>query len=291
VAFSDYVQLMKLRIAALLLLVAAAGYVTTSRLQVDPWSFSILMVSGLLAAGGASALNHYADRDVDARMRRTAGRPLPQHRIDPPARALEFGLALSGLALGLAFLGINGLTAAMIGLGIAFYIGVYTLALKRTHPSNIVIGGFAGSCPALAGSAAAAGVISLPAALLALLVFLWTPGHFWVLAYRTRDDYRRVGIPMLPAVLDERSTVRAIAGSTALVPVATFAFLLTPSFGLAFLGVAAVAGAVLLLRTARFIRRPSMETALDGYKFSGLYLTLILAGAMLDAVLAIRILP
>jgi len=122
-------------------------------------------------------------------------------------------------------------------------------------------------------------------------VFLWTPGHFWVLAYRTRDDYRRVGIPMLPAVLDERSTVRAIAGSTALVPVATFAFLLTPSFGLAFLGVAAVAGAVLLLRTARFIRRPSMETAPDGYKFSGLYLTLILAGAMLDAVLAIRILP
>src|SRR5437867_2101352 len=166
---------MKLRIDALLLLVAAAGYVATSGPQVDPTRFGLLMASGLLAAAGASATNHYLDRDIDSLMRRTRARPLPQHRIDPPAHALEFGVSFLALGLGVAGFGINVLTAAMIGLGYAVYIGVHTLGLKRSHVSNIVIGGFAGSCPALAGSAAAANAISLPAALIAILVFLWTP--------------------------------------------------------------------------------------------------------------------
>ena len=288
-ALADYLALLKLRIAALLLLVAASGYLVTSGPAVQPVPFLLLMASGLLASAGASAVNHWADRDLDPVMVRTRDRPIPQGRV-PAVHALVLGVGLLAAAMALALL-VNVLTALFIVLGFVVYVFVYTLGLKRRSVWNIVIGGFSGSCPALAGSAAAANAVGLGPALIALLVFLWTPGHFWVLAYRTRDDYRRVGIPMLPAVLDERSTVRAIAGSTALVPVATFAFLLTPSFGLAFLGVAAVAGAVLLLRTARFIRRPSMETALDGYKFSGLYLTLILAGAMLDAVLAIRILP
>ena len=275
---------MKLRIAALLLLVAAAGYISTSRLQIDPVTFGVLMTAGVLASGGASAINHYIDRDLDAVMRRTAGRPLPQHRIDPPGRALGFGLGLSAAALALAYVGTNPLTAAMIALGSFFYVGVYTLGLKRTHVSNIVIGGFAGSCPALAGSAAAANAISLPAALLGLLVFLWTPGHFWALAYRSREDYRRAGIPMLPAVRDDQTTVRAIAVSTAIVPLSTFAFLMTPSFHIAFLVVAVVAGAIVLGLTARFVRHPSAETAWSGYKFSGMYLALILVGAIVDAV-------
>ncbi|MFA5896082.1 MAG: protoheme IX farnesyltransferase, partial [Thermoplasmata archaeon] len=160
---------MKLRIDALLLLVAAAGYVATSGPRINPVSFGLLMVTGLLAASGASATNHYLDRDVDAIMRRTSGRPLPMHRIEPAARALGFGIGLTAISLGVAYLWINPLTAAMIGLGYAVYVGVYTLGLKRTHVSNIVIGGFAGSCPALAGSAAAVNAISLPAALIALL--------------------------------------------------------------------------------------------------------------------------
>ncbi len=178
---------MKLRIDALLLLVAAAGYVATSGTRVDPVAFGLLMVTGLLASAGASATNHYLDRDVDAKMRRTSARPLPARRILPPARALAFGLGLTSIGLGVAYLWINPLTAAMIGLGYVIYVGVYTMGLKRTHVSNIVIGGLAGSCPALAGSAAAANAISLPAALIALLVFLWTPGHFWALAYRNRE--------------------------------------------------------------------------------------------------------
>src|SRR5438309_2484894 len=111
----------------------------------------------------------------------------------------------------------------MIGLGFVVYIGVYTLGLKRTHVSNIVIGGFAGSFPALAGSAAASNAISLPAILIALLVFLWTPGHFWALAFRSREDYRRAGLPMLPSVSDERTSVRAITFSSTVVAVASIA--------------------------------------------------------------------
>ena len=288
-AVADYIQLMKLRIDALLLLVAAAGYVATSGPAVDPTRFGLLMASGLLAAAGASATNHYLDRDIDSLMRRTRARPLPQHRIDPPAHALEFGVSFLALGLGVAGFGINVLTAAMIGLGYAVYIGVYTLGLKRSHVSNIVIGGFAGSCPALAGSAAAANAISLPAALIAILVFLWTPGHFWALAYRNRDDYRRAGLPMLPAVRDERTSVWAIAGSTAILAAASIAFVFTSAFDIVYMVVAGVAGAILLGLTAKFLWTPNAETAWAGYKFSGVYLALVLVGIMVDAVVRIPV--
>jgi protoheme IX farnesyltransferase len=289
VALSDYIGLMKLRIDALLLLVAAAGYVATSGIRIDPVRFSILIFAGFLGAAGASATNHYLDRDLDSVMLRTRGRPLPQRRIEPPAHALEFGLGLLALSLLVAGLGINLLTAAMIGLGFAIYIGVYTVGLKRTHVSNIVIGGFAGSCPALAGSAAAANAISLPAVLIALLVFLWTPGHFWALAFRSREDYRRAGLPMLPAVSDERTSARAIAISSAIVAAASIAFAFTSAFDALYLGFAAILGAVLLGLTARFLARPSPENAWAGYKFSGIYLTLLLFGMMADAILRIPV--
>jgi len=284
---SDYAQLMKLRIDALLLLVAAAGYIATSGVAVDAWRFGLLMLAGLLGAAGASATNHYLDRDLDSVMHRTRTRPLPQHRIEPPAHALEFGVGLLILSLAIAGLGINLLTAVMIGLGYAVYIGVYTVGLKRTHVSNIVIGGFAGSCPALAGSAAAANSISLQAVLIALLVFLWTPGHFWALAYRSREDYRRARLPMLPAVWGERTSALAIAGSTAIVAVASIAFFFTSAFDAIYLAVSIVAGVVLLGLTAKFIAHPSPENAWAGYKFSGIYLAIVLVGMMADAILRI----
>ena len=288
-SLSDYVELMKLRIDALLLLVAAAGYVATSGTAVDPWRFGLLMLAGLFGAAGASATNHYLDRDLDSVMQRTHARPLPQHRIDPPAHALEFGLALLVLSLAIAGVGINLLTALMIGLGYAVYIGVYTLGLKRTHVSNIVIGGFAGSCPALAGSAAAVNSMSLQAGLIALFVFLWTPGHFWALAYRSREDYRRAGLPMLPAVWDERASALAIAGSTAIVALASVAFFFTSAFDAVYLGVAVISGGILLGLTAKFVAHPSPETAWAGYRFSGVYLALVLFGMMADAILRIPV--
>jgi heme o synthase len=289
VALSAYVELMKLRIDALLLLVAAAGYVATSGAQIDGLRFSLLLITGFLAAAGASATNHYLDRDLDAVMHRTQARPLPQRRIEPPAHALEFGLGLAVLGVAIAGIGINLLTAAMIGLGFAVYIGVYTLGLKRAHVSNIVVGGFAGSCPALAGSAAAANILSLPALLIALLVFLWTPGHFWALAYRSREDYRRARLPMLPAISDDRTAIWAIAGSTGLVAVVAIAFALTSAFQALYLVVAVASGVVLLGITGRFLADPSPETAWVGYKFSGIYLTLLLLGMMADAILRIPV--
>src|SRR5207253_4839149 len=278
---------MKLRIDSLLLLVAAAGYIATSGAHIDPVRFGLLMLAGFLGAAGASATNHYLDRDLDLVMHRTRTRPLPQRRIEPPAHALEFGLGLVVAGLVVAAVGINLLTAAMIGLGFAIYIGVYTVGLKRAHVRNIVIGGLAGSCPALAGSAAATNAISLPAILIALLVFLWTPGHFWALAYRSREDYRRARLPMLPAVWDERRSAIAIAGSTAIVALTSIAFFFTSAFDAIYLVVAIVLGVALLALTAKFIAHPSAETAWAGYKFSGIYLALLLIGMMADAILRI----
>ncbi len=290
-SLQDYVQLMKLRIAALLLLVAAAAYIATSGLRIDPVAFGLLMVTGLFASSGASAVNHYIDRDIDAVMRRTSARPLPSHRIDPAVRALAFGLILTAASLGIAYTWINPLTAAMIGLGFVVYVGVYTLGLKRTHISNIVIGGFAGSCPALAGSAAAANVISLPAALIALLVFLWTPSHFWALAFRSREDYVRAGLPMLPAVKDTATSARAIAVSSAIVAVSGVAFVFTDAFHDAYFVASVALGAILLYLTLRFLREPTQERAWAGYKFSGVYLALMLVAMMADALvpLALRL--
>src|SRR5438128_11076096 len=187
---SDYVQLMKLRIDSLLLLVAAAGYIATSGVAVDAWRFGLLMLAGLLGAAGASATNHYLDRDLDSVMHRTRTRPLPQHRIEPPAHALEFGVGLLILSLAIAGLGINLLTALMIGLGYAIYIGVYTVGLKRAHVSNIVIGGFAGSCPPLAGAAAAANWIGPTQTSTAPWAFMRTPGNSRPVTYRSADNYR-----------------------------------------------------------------------------------------------------
>jgi protoheme IX farnesyltransferase len=252
-------------------------------------SFGLLMVTGLLASSGASAVNHYIDRDIDAVMGRTSRRPLPSHRIDPAARALTFGLALTVLALALAYAWINPLTAAMIGLGFAVYVGVYTLGLKRTHLSNIVIGGFAGSCPALAGSAAAANAISLPAALIALLVFLWTPAHFWALAFRSREDYRRAGLPMLPAVKDTATSARAIAVSSAVVAVSSIAFFFTDAFHDTYFVVSVALGAILLYLTFQFLHEPTQEHAWTGYKFSGIYLAILLVAVMADALLPLTL--
>lgn len=288
-ALSDYLQLMKLRIDALLLLVAVAGYVVTSGTQIDVLRLSLLLVAGFLAAAGASATNHYLDRDLDSMMLRTQARPLPRRRIEPPAHALEFGIGLAALGLAIAGLGINVLTAAMIGLGFAVYIGVYTLGLKRTHASNIVIGGFAGSCPALAGSAAAANAISVPALLIALLVFLWTPGHFWALAYRSREDYRRARLPMLTAISDDRTAMWAIALSSGIVAVAAIVFALTSAFQALYLVVAVASGVILLGITGRFLAHPSPETAWVGYRFSGIYLALLLVAMMADAILRIPV--
>ena len=287
-SWRDYVQLMKVRIAGLLLLVALAGYVATSGPAIDWGRLGWLVVAGFLASTGSSVVNSYVDRDIDPLMDRTRHRALPMGRIHPSEKVLGFGTALIAAALVVAWLLDNPLTAGFIALGAATYLGVYTIGLKRRSESNIVIGGFAGSCPALAGSAAVAGFVSLPALLIALLVFLWTPGHFWALAYRQREDYRRAGLPMLSATRAERTAVRAIAFSSLLVAAVAVGFALTPAFGLAYLVVALATAVGLVVVTWRFTAAPGPETAWAGYKYSSMYLGILLVGVIVDALLRAR---
>jgi len=288
-AWRDYFELMKARIAGLLMLVALAGYIATSGTAIEANHLGALLVAGFLASTGSSVLNSYVDRDIDLLMDRTRHRALPMRRIHPPQKVLAFGALLVAGGLIVAWFLDNPLTAGFIALGVATYLGVYTLGLKRRSESNIVIGGFAGSCPALAGSAAAIGFVSLPAVLIALLVFLWTPGHFWALAYRQRDDYRRARLPMLSATRDDRTAVRAIAGSSILVAGVAVAFALTPAFGAAYVLVAIGAAAGLVYVMWRFSREPSAATAWTGYKYSSVYLGFLLIGIIIDAVVRLPV--
>jgi len=279
-ALRDYASLLKLRIGALLLLVAAAGYLIAQGAEVQALPFAVLLASGLLASSGASAVNHYVDRDLDGLMARTRGRPLPSGRV-PPIHALVLGSGLLMGALVVALL-LNVLTALFVFLGFVVYVFVYTIGLKRRNVWNVVIGGFAGSCPALAGSAAATNAVSVGPALIALLVFLWTPGHFWALAFLRKDDYVRAKLPMLPAVTDERTGARWIVASTALVPPFALSFWVLNIAGLAYLAVTVAAGTALLYVALRFLRSPTGRNALAGYRASGPYLMVVLLALIAD---------
>jgi len=287
----DYIRLMKVRIAGLLLLVAVAGFVVTSGTAIQWASLGSLVLAGFLACTGSSVVNSYIDRDIDPLMERTRRRAATMQAISPPEKALALGLALVGSGIALAWFLNNPPTAAFIGLGSLIYLGVYTLGLKRRSESNIIIGGLAGSCPALAGSAAVAATISLGAALIALLVFLWTPGHFWTLAYRHREDYRRAGLPMLSATRDDPIAVKAITGSSILVAGFAVASALTPAFGIAYLLVALATAVGLVYAAWRFSSRPSPATAWAGYKFSSMYLGFLLFGVIVDAIVHVPLSP
>ena len=288
-SWRDYVGLMKVRIAGLLLLVALAGYIASTGTAIAWSTLGWLLASGFLASTGSSVVNSYVDRDIDPLMERTRRRALPMGRIAPPQKVLGLGAVLIASGLALAWIFDNSLTAGFIALGVATYLGVYTLGLKRRSESNIVIGGFAGSCPALAGSAAAIGGLSLPALLIALLVFLWTPGHFWALAYRQREDYLRAGLPMLSATRDDRTAVRAITASSILVAIVALAFALTPAFGIAYVLVAVATAVGLVYVTWRFSAEPSAATAWAGYKYSSMYLGILLLGIIVDALLRLPV--
>src|SRR5438477_386809 len=177
--------------------------------------------------------------------------------------------------------------ALLLLVAAAGYVATSGIHVDVGRFALLIVAGFLGA--AVAGSAAASNAISLPAILIALLVFLWTPRRFWALAFRSREDYRRAGLPMLPSVSDERTSVRAITFSSTVVAVASIAFVFTSAFDAVYLGVAIIAGAVLLGFTAKFLISPSVENAWAGYKFSGIYLTLLLLGMMADAILRIPV--
>jgi protoheme IX farnesyltransferase len=281
----DYVTLTKPRIMTLLLLTGVCGMFVGAR-GVPPLGDLAAMLGGLaLACGGASALNHVLDRDIDSLMgERTRARPVTSGRI-PASYALEFGLALSALSFALLAGLVNVLTAALALVGNLFYVLVYTRWLKRTTPQNIVIGGAAGAVPPLVGWAAATGNLTLPALFLFLIVFFWTPPHFWALALLIKRNYAAAGIPMLPVVRGERETVKQILlYSVALVGVTVVPFL-WGTLGLVYLVAALALGAGLIWLAAELARRTTPKRASLLFHSSLLYLALLFIAAAVDAVI------
>src|SRR5271154_6225041 len=204
---SDYTELTKPKVQSLLLLTTIATMYVAG--DPSPLLVALTCLGGYLSAGGAGAVNHWFDRDIDARMARTATRPIPSGRISPRA-ALLFGCALAALSLLELSLTVNPLAAALSFSGFLGYVFVYTVWLKRRTPQNIVIGGAAGAVPPLVGWAAVTGSVSGTAVLLFFVVFFWTPPHFWALSLLMKDDYEKVGVPMLPVVRGETETRRQI---------------------------------------------------------------------------------
>ncbi len=273
-----YVALTKPRIVWLLLITTAPAMVLAEGGWPSPWLVAATLAGGMLAAGGANAVNQYADRDIDALMERTRGRPLPAGELEP-ARALAFGLALaaaSGVWLALA---VNALAAALAVGAFAFYAVVYTYVLKRSTAQNIVVGGAAGAAPPLIGWAAVTGEVGLEAVFLFLIVFHWTPPHFWALSLVLAEDYRRAGVPMLPVVRGERETKRQIGLYSLMTAALTLAFAAFAGLGAIYLAAAIGGGAAFLGLAWRLWRAPAAEGALTLFHYSIAYLALLF-GAM-----------
>jgi len=277
---SDLVMLTKPRIISLLLVTTAAPmYIAAS----PGWvTVLLVMVGGYLMAGGANAVNMYLDRDIDDRMARTRLRPIPGGRMAASA-VLAFGLALAVGATWLLATFVNVLTAALALAGFYFYIFVYTRWLKRSTPQNIVIGGAAGAFPPLVGWAAATGSLDLTAIYLFLIIFYWTPPHFWALALLKQADYGRAGVPMAPVVWGEKETMDQMLWYTVLLLALTVLPVAYGAFGLTYLLSALALGAALLWGVIRMRRsRPWTGAAWWVYKYSLLYLALLFAAMVVD---------
>ena len=282
----DYVTLTKPRIMTLLLLTGFCGMVVGAGGLPSLWLVAATMAGLALACGGASALNHVLDADIDRLMgKRTRSRPVAAGRVPAPY-ALEFGLALSAFSFVLLAGVVNVLTAALALVGNLFYVLVYTRLLKRSTPQNIVIGGAAGAVPPLVGWAAATGDLTLPALALFGIVFLWTPPHFWALALLIKRDYAAAGVPMLPVVRGESETARQIV----LYTVALVAFTLAPAlwgqFGLVYLVAAGALGGGFLWLAWRLRRERTPARASLLFHYSLAYLALLFVAMALDAVVA-----
>ena len=239
-------------------------------------------IGGYLSAGGAGAVNHYYDRDIDARMERTANRPVPAGRVSPRA-ALIYGVVLAALSFIWLTATVNLLAAALAFGGFLTYVFVYTVWLKRTSTQNIVIGGAAGAVPPLVGWAAVTGGLSGEAFYLFAIVFFWTPPHFWALALLMKDEYAAVGVPMLPVVKGEKETRRQILLYSILLYAVTQLPFCAGGLGGIYLASSIILGALFVAGAVVLYRKADRRSALRLYLFSLLYLALLFAAMVLDS--------
>ena len=284
-SWRDYAALTKPRIMTLLLLTGAAGMFAGAGGVPPPATLVVTLLGLGLACGGASAVNHVLDRDIDRLMgARTHARPVASGRISP-ARALAFGVSLSAASIVVLALAINLLTALLALAGGLFYVFVYTVFLKRRTAQNIVIGGAAGAFPPLVGWAAATGSITPAALVLFGIVFLWTPPHFWALALLLERNYAAAGIPMLPVIRGRAATTREILAYSAALVALTLAPVAWGQFGFAYLFAAIVLDARLLQLAWRLRADPSPRNASSLFHYSLVFLALLFTAIAVDTVI------
>jgi heme o synthase len=277
----DYIELMKPRVMSLVVFTALVGLVRAPVPMHPVMAFTALLCIAV-GAGAAGALNMWYDADIDARMARTAGRPIPRGRITP-GEAVGFAFTLAVFAVVSLGLLVNVLAAALLAFTIFFYVAIYTVWLKRSTPQNIVIGGAAGALPPIIGWAAASGTVALEPLVLFLIVFLWTPPHFWALSLYRADDYARAGVPMLPVVAGATETRRQILRYTlVLAPVGVAPWLLGYAGSLYGIAAALAGGAMvaLAIRVRGEARGHTASKQMFGYSI--LYLFLLFAMLLVD---------
>ena len=277
---SDYVELTKPKVQSLLLLTTIATMYVAG--DPSPLLVALTCLGGYLSAGGAGAVNHWFDRDIDKLMTRTSKRPVPSGRVSPRA-ALAFGCTLAALSLIELTLTVNALAAALSFTGFLGYVFVYTVWLKRRTPQNIVIGGAAGAVPPLVGWAAVTGSVSGTAVILFFIVFFWTPPHFWALSLLMKEEYRKVGIPMLPVVRGEDETRRQILLYSVLLYAVTQLPFCAGGFGAIYLVASLGMGLVFIACAVLLYRRKDRRSALRLYLLSLAYLGLLFCAMVADA--------
>ena len=280
----DFLALTK---PTIMLLVLVTGFLTLFVIPDASPSIGLVIstvVGTALASGSANALNMYFDRDIDQIMKRTRTRPIPAGKVTPK-EALVFGIVLGVVSVVLLWTTANALSALIALAGILFYVFVYTLFLKRRTPQNIVIGGAAGSVAPLIAWAAVTGTVDLPAWLLFLVVFLWTPPHFWALALLASEDYARAGVPMLPVVRGDEETRRQIFLYTALLVPLTVTFYIIDFAGPIFLVGGLLLAGIFLQKAAKLLTDKSRESARDVFFYSIFYLALLFVALLIDRVI------
>lgn len=287
----EILEISKPRIVILLVITAVTSMYGASKLvdtapELDAWKYIHIIIAGAAASAGSSALNHYYDRDIDPRMKRTSTRPIPSGRIKANT-ALVYGLAVSAFSVIYGYFALNPLSAFFIALGIFSYVIIYTAWLKRLNTSNIVIGGIAGSAASWAGWSAATGTLDLLGFLIGFLVFVWTPSHFWCLAMKIRDDYEEAKVPMLPVVIGMQRTSKYILANT-LILIPYSLMLYAFGMGMVYTVIAAVSGGLMLAYHYKLTKTPTSDFACKAYKVTAPYLTIIFLAVALDAAFHFR---
>ncbi|MDF2766569.1 MAG: protoheme farnesyltransferase [Rhodospirillales bacterium] len=277
---ADFIELLKPRVMSLVVFTGAAGLVVAPG-SVHPVLAAVAILCIAVGAGASGAINMWYERDLDALMARTAGRPLPTGRIEP-AEALTFGVMLSLFSVMVMGLALNWVAAALLALAIGFYVFVYTIWLKRRTPQNIVIGGAAGAFPPMIGWAAATGEVSLASIALFALIFFWTPPHFWALALVKSGDYARAGVPMLPVVAGARETKRQMLVYTLLLLPIALAPTLLGVAGWIYGGASLALGLLFVLAAIRVLKDEGSRSAWTMFGYSILYLFALFALLMFD---------